>query len=210
MKHVPKEKRPSMATNAFMSAQASDPLTFSFQWHSDLVTKRETQDGTLVTLPEYYHLAKDDKDENGKWVPVSAEDVPAETGLASLSFSRPKERPPKAYVTPEDAESSWKTPGPVAGPFEARPGDGSVVTYYWYRFADQPALLNADLTDKARETLQTRVEKLHRHWTKDREYLAPPTVGTLAKIDAALIVTPPAGLEVGYVPIATRQALGSR
>jgi hypothetical protein len=80
------------------------------------------------------------------------------------------------------------------------------VTYYWYRFADQPALLNADLTDAERETLQQRVEKLHRHWPIDRDYLAPPTVGKLAEIDQALIVTPPAGLEVGYVPIATRQA----
>jgi len=50
------------------------------------------------------------------------------------------------------------------------------------------------------------MEELHRHWTKDRDYLAPPTVGTLADIDPALIVTPPAGLEAGYVPIATRQA----
>jgi len=207
MSHVPKEKRAPMATNAFMSAQAHDPLTFRFQWHGDLVTRRETDHGTLVTLPEYYHLAKDDQNENGKWVAVSAEDVPAETGLASLSFSRPKERPPKAYVTPEDAASSWKKPGPAAGPFKAKIGDGSTVTYYWYRFADQPALLNADLTDVERETLQQRVEKFHRHWTKDREYLAPPTVGTLAEIDPALIVTPPAGLEVGYVPIATRQAM---
>jgi hypothetical protein len=81
------------------------------------------------------------------------------------------------------------------------------VTYYWYRFADQPALLNADLTDAEREQLQQRVEQLHRHWTKDRNYLAPPTVGKLADLDAALIVKPPAGLEVGYVPIATGQAL---
>ena len=192
---------------SFMSAKASDSMTFRFQWDNKWVTKTDTKAGSLVTLPQYYHLAKDDKDENGKWVPVSAEDVPAETGLASLNFSRPKERPPKAYVTPEDAASPWKEPGPVAGSFEARPGDGSVVTYYWYRFADQPALLNADLTDKERETLQTRVEKLHRHWTKDREYLSPPTVGTLAHIDPALIVTPPKGMEVGYVPIVTRQAL---
>ena len=207
MKHIPKEKRASMATNAFMSAQAPDPLTFRFQWHSDLVTRRETDHGTLVTLPEYYHLAKDDKNENGKWVAVSAEDVPAETGLARLSFSRPKERPPQAYVTPEDAESCWKKPGPVAGPFKVTIGDGSTVTYYWYRFADQPALLNADLTDQERETLQNRVEKLHRHWPKDRDYLAPPTVGKLADIDPALIVTPPRGMEAGYVPIATRQAM---
>jgi len=79
------------------------------------------------------------------------------------------------------------------------------VTYYWYRFADQPALLNADLTDDEREEMQKRVEKLHRHWSKDREYLAPPKIGKLAAIDPALIVTPPSGLEVGYVPIVTRQ-----
>jgi hypothetical protein len=81
-----------------------------------------------------------------------------------------------------------------------------VVTYYWYRFADQPALLNADLTNQERESLQTRAEQIHRNWTKDRDYLAPPATGELADIDPALIVTPPKGLEAGYVPIATRQA----
>jgi len=40
---------------------------------------------------------------------------------------------------------------------------------------------------------------------KDRDYLPPPTLGTLAEIEPALLVTPPAGLEVGYVPIVTRQ-----
>lgn len=54
--------------------------------------------------------------------------------------------------------------------------------------------------------IQARVEKLHRTWTKDRDYLAPPRTGELADIDPALIVTPPQGLEVEYVPIVTRQA----
>jgi hypothetical protein len=85
-------------------------------------------------------------------------------------------------------------------------GDGSIVTYYWYRFADQPALLNADLTDQEREELQLRVEKIHAHWRTDGSYLAPPTVGTLAELDPALIVSPPSGLEAGYIPIVTRQA----
>lgn len=93
----------------------------------------------------------------------------------------------------------------MAGPFQAHLGDGSVVTYSWYRFADQPALLNADLTDAEREALQRRVVMLHRAWTRERDYLPPPTVGTLAELDPALLVTPPAGLEAGYVPIATRQ-----
>ena len=85
-----------------------------------------------------------------------------------------------------------------------------MVTYYWYRFADQPALLNAGLTDDEREQLQKRVEEIHRSWRKNRDYLAPPTVGTLADIDPALLVKPPKGMEVGYVPIATRQELERR
>jgi hypothetical protein len=66
--------------------------------------------------------------------------------------------------------------------------------------------LNAGLTDPDRESLQARVVKLRRNWTKDRGYLPPPTVGKLAEFDPALIVTPPPGLEAGYVPIVARQA----
>ena len=80
-----------------------------------------------------------------------------------------------------------------------------MVTYSWYRFADQPALLNADLTAAERETLQKRVEMLHKNWTKEREYLPPPNVGKLADLDPAVLVTQPKGLEIGYVPIVTRQ-----
>jgi len=54
--------------------------------------------------------------------------------------------------------------------------------------------------------LRTLREKIHRNWTKDRDYLASPATGELAEIDPALVVNPPKGLEVGYVPIATRQA----
>jgi hypothetical protein len=35
--------------------------------------------------------------------------------------------------------------------------------------------------------------------------MAPPTSGALAALDSAIIVTPPRGMEVGYVPIVTRQ-----
>ena len=93
------------------------------------------------------------------------------------------------YVTPEEPDSCWKSPGPAAGPCEARLGDGSVVTYWWYRFADQPAMLNADLTPAEREAMQAKVEKLHRAWTKDRDYLAPPTVGKLAAIETQITDT---------------------
>jgi hypothetical protein len=58
-----------------------------------------------------------------------------------------------------------------------------------------------------REEMQRRVELLHRNWTKDREYLPSPLIGKLAEIDPALIVTPPKGMEVGYVPIVTQQGI---
>ena len=208
MRHIPKDKRSSFAMK-FMKPKVTDPLTFGLEWDMETVAKRETKNGSLVVLPEYYRLDKSQRsrDNNGKWVAVDAKDVPAETGLAEVSFKRPKnDRPTKAWVTPNEPDSCWKKPGPAAGPYKAKIGDGSTVTYYWYRFADQPALLNADLTDAERERLQKRVEKLHKHWTKDRDYLAPPTTGKLADIDPALIVTPPKGMEVGYVPIAAGQA----
>ena len=200
-----KAEKVSLDWKSFATPAALDAHTYGYKWNYDLVTKTDTKDGALATLPEYYKLGKA-KNGGPQWVVVESKDVPAETGLAAHQFRRPRGKPSEAYVTPDDAKSWWKKPGPVAGPFHVRPGDGSVVTYSWYRFADQPALLNADLTDAEREALQKRVEKLHRSWTRDREYLPAPTIGALADIDPALIVTPPPGFEAGYVPIVTRQA----
>ena len=199
----PKDKRMAIAWSSFATPQAPDPATFGYRWNYQAVSKMDTKDGALATLPEFFKLAT----ENGKsqWVPVAEKDVPAETGLTKFEFHRPQERRQEPYTTPDDPTSCWKKPGPAAGPFKARLGDGSVVTYYWYRFADQPALLNADLSDAEREAMQARVEKIHRSWSKDRDYLPPATVGKLAELDPAQIVTPPKGLEIGYVPIATRQ-----
>ena len=201
---VPSEERVPVAWSSFAHPMAAGPDTFGYRWDYQLVTRTDSKDGPLATLPQYYRLVRDGGKEPA-WVPVHPEDVPAETGLAQAAFGRPREDRPEPYVTPEDANSCWKKPGPVAGPFRADLGDGSVVTYYWYRFADQPALLNADLTDAERENLQARVEKLHRNWGIDRDYLAPPAIGKLAALDPALVVTPPPGLEAGYVPIVTRQ-----
>ena len=202
---IPKEKKMAISWKLFANPIALDPTTFGYHWNFDWVAKNDSKDGPLATLPEYYHLVTHDTTKQ-EWLPVKAADVPTDTGLAEVHFECPHEKPSEPYTTPDEATSSWKKPGPVAGPFQAHLGDGSVVTYYWYRFADQPALLNADMTDAEREDMQKRVEKLHRNWKKDREYLAPPTVGKLAELDPALSVTPPPGFEAGYVPIATRQA----
>lgn len=197
-----RNKKVPLAWNSFATPIALDDTSYGYKWAKDTVAN----DGSLITVPEYYRLEKDKKDKE-KWVVVSAKDVPAETGLAKVEFPTRRGPDRRPYLTPDEPDSSWKKPGPAAGPFEAKLGDGSVATYYWYRFADQPALLNADLTVAERETLQKRVEMLHKSWTKDREYLPPPTVGKLADLDPAVLVTPPKGLEVGYVPIVTRQGL---
>lgn len=194
-----KSKMP-VAWSSFATPVALDEHTYGYRWAKGTVT----EDGAVVTLPEYYRLEKDDKGKE-RWVVVGAKDVPAETGLANVGFPRRRTAKPQPYVTPAEADSCWKKPGPAAGPFEAKLGDGSTVTYSWYRFADQPALLNADLTDDEREAMQKKVEMLHKTWTKDRDYLPPPTAGKLAALDPAVFVTPPKGLEVGYVPIVTRQ-----
>ena len=202
---TPDKRRVPLDWKSFATPVALDSSTFGYRWNYQLVATNDSKDGPLVRLPEYYHLVTN-ATRKAQWAAVRPEDVPVETGLAQARFSRPKEDSPEPYVTPDDTASCWKKPGPAAGPFQAHLGDGSVVTYYWYRFADQPALLNADLTDKERETLQARAEKIHRNWRKDRDYLPPPAVGKLADLDPALVVTPPPGMEAGYVPIATRQA----
>jgi hypothetical protein len=198
---TPREQKVPLAWRSFATSFTPNPITFGYRWNEEL-TRRN---GSLVTLPEYYALGTDGK--KPLWNVVAPSEVPSETGLGSVRFERAQEKPQEPRTTPDDAASCWKTPGPSAGPFQAKLGDGSVVTYYWYRFADQPAMLNADLTAEERELVQARVEKLHRAWTKDRNYLVPPDVGTLAEIDPALILTPPKGMEAGYVPIATRQEL---
>ncbi len=200
-----REQKVPIAWDSFANPVALDPLTYGYRWNYDLVTKTESSSGALATLPQYFHLVQK-PDKKPQWLVVPSNDIPAATKLADFRFTRPPGGQPEPYVTPDVVQSSWKTPGPAAGPFIANLGDGSVLTYYWYRFADQPALQNADLTGEEREAMQQRVEKLHHNWKKDHEYLSPPTVGTLADIDPALLVTPPRGMEFGFVPIATRQA----
>ena len=189
--------------NGIVSPYASNQQEWGYQWDSNQLTVIPSANGSLVKLPEYYQ-GPTNANSASTWFPVNKENVPkaAAAVLAGANLSNPGSH---GAVVSVDSDPAWTTPGPVSGPCRSLLGDGSVVTYYWYRFADQPALLNADLTADERETLQKRVEMLHKNWTKDREYLPPPTVGKLADLDTAVLVTPPKGLEVGYVPIVTRQ-----
>ena len=72
---------------------------------------------------------------------------------------------------------------------------------------DQPSFQQYHWSEEKKAKLQALVEKLHAHWTSEQDYMAPPTRGKLVTLDPALLVTPPSGMEAGYVPIATRQEL---
>jgi hypothetical protein len=196
------EEKAPLDWSAFAHPTIFDAFSYGYKW-DPVLGKRSAY---LQTIPEYYRLEKDAKGAP-IWKPTELTDVPEETGLRNVTWRTPVEPAQEPYTTPLESDPTWRIPGPKAGPFKARLGDGSVVTYYWYRFADQPALLHAGLTQAERERLQQRVEMIHRSWKMDHEFLAPPRVGKLADIDPALIVRPPKGLEIGYVPVATRQEL---
>jgi hypothetical protein len=190
-------KQPIHGLENWVSTTTLDRSTFGLQWKDDVL---EPWSGNLRcgAFPEYSKLNGHELDA------VDAKIVPDETGLKTAVF--PPAEKKQSYTSPESADSVWMKPGPKAGPFTVTLADGSVVTYSWYRVIDQPSLQDADLTDAEKERLQAVVEKIQSQWTMEKEYLPPPHMGTLATLDAALIVEPPKGLEVGYVPIVTRQA----
>jgi hypothetical protein len=125
-----------------------------------------------------------------------------ETGLLDRQFR--EAGPGETYTS--RVSVVWTNPGPKLGPCTARLVDGSVVTYSWYRFVDQPSFQQYNWSEKKKAALQAFVEKLHANWAIDRDYMAPPTRGKLVTLDPALLLTTPKGLEVGYVPIVTRQS----
>lgn len=165
---------------------------WGLEWFKSEITK-------AGEFPQYF------RQDGEKRVAVSAAEVPAETGLIASEF-RLADRG-VAYTSPKSP--AWTQPGPKlglkSGPFTASLADGSVVTYSWYRFVDQPSFQQYRWSKEKKEKLQALVEKIHAAWPIDRDYMAPPSRGALVTLDPGLIVVPPAGLEVGYVPIVTGQ-----
>ena len=157
-----------------------------------------TKASNMGYFPEYF------KQEGNTMVAISPGDVPPETHLKEQSFAPAKTG--NAYTSPVDQKGNvWSSPGPRAGPYKTKLNDGSIVTYYWYKFIDQPALQSLNLSKKEKEELQKKVVSIHANWTLHKEYMPPPTRGKLATIDNAVIVNPPKRLETGYVPIVTNQ-----
>jgi len=146
-------------------------------------------------FPQYYKHVGEQR------IAISPEEVPSGTGLHSKEFPLAERGEP--FTSP--AKGAWTSPGPVDGPHQVELIDGSLVTYAWYRFVDQPSFQQYDWSEEKKQALQMFVEQIHRHWRIDGQYMPPPTTGELVRLDPALFVTPPAGLEVGYVPIVIRQ-----
>ena len=153
------------------------------------------QGGSKGLFPQYF------RQEGDHLVAIPASDVPSQTNLLQTKFKLATQGEP--FTSP--SAEAWTNPGPAAGPFKVRLTDGSLVTYYWYRFIDQPSFQQYNWDEAKKAKLQLFVEKIHAAWPIDRDYMAPPTTGELATFDPALLVTPPRGMETGYVPIVTRQ-----
>jgi hypothetical protein len=156
---------------------------------------------TIGQFPQYF--------ENGVAVPT----VPDETTLTRQEFD-PPDSPEEDYKSPAaeprdkwTKDSAWTFPGPTG---DIQKGivlaDGTEIWVGWYKFVDQPTLKNTRfLTPEQRNELQARVELLHKQWNITSKFIDPPKNGKLVSVDPNLIVTPPQGLEVGYVPIVVKQ-----
>ena len=166
-----------------------DSYTFGLQWNNSPVSPNGQ-------FPQYFREAGSQR------MAVAASGVP--DNLRNKRFKPAINK--ETYTSP--STGSWKNPGPATGPYYAMLSDGSRVTYYWYRFIDQPSLqqYNKIWSESMKTDLQAIIEKIQKNWSIDKEYMPAPRDGKpLVKLDPALVVKPPQGLESGYVPIVTRQ-----
>jgi len=155
-----------------------------------------TSAATAAQFPNYFKAG------STTMQPVAEADVPRATGLPDLSF---KSGASDTITFPGPSPDWWGATDPAIPGGSVILSDGSTVQYKWYRFVDQPALQRLNLGAADRQALQAMVERMHQSWPITAEYMPAPSSGTLATFDPALLVTPPAGLEKGYVPVVVGQ-----
>jgi len=161
----------------------------------DCVWSAHTEDSS-GKLPQYF---------SSNLKPISEANAPPE--LRAQSF------PAKGAWGPYDAISH-----PPSGSCMKSPADPDLyciqtqspswVAFKWYKFVEQPAFQRVGLSAQEKQFLQGRVEKLHRMTGRTSRWIkARHAEGDLAVVDPVQFVTPPKGLEVGYVPIAVYEGL---
>ena len=195
--------KPDLNTSPTRYDQAGKPITgtdavcltrvfagnrWGMEWFANAITRPGE-------FPEYF------RQDGGSWTPIPPSAVPVETGLTAAEFQVAEEG--RAYITPTG--KAWTTPGPATPTTTVTLADGSQVTYAWYRFIDQPVFQQYHWDEGRKQRLQKLVAEIHARWGIDRDYMPPPSAGSLVRLDPALIVTPPAGMETGYVPIVVGQ-----
>ena len=186
--HYDQGKKPITGVEAVCLTKVFPGNRWGMQWYPNSIT-------CAGEFPEYF------RQNDGNWIPIPPGAVPVETGLTAQKFRVAKQG--ATYITPTTA--AWKTPGPATAPKTVTLRDGSQVTYAWYRFIDQPVFQQYHWDERRKQRLQKLVAEMQARWTIDRNYMPPPSAGALVRLDPALIVTPPAGMETGYVPIVVGQ-----
>ena len=140
--------------------------TWGLQWTG---AQEMTEDGFAV-LPRFF------QQQGNQRTAILRADVPPETLLTTTTFEGPL--PAATYTSPTSGTTSWSVPGPAAGPFRRELADGSTVTYFWYRFVDQPTLQRFPMTDAQKEQLQQRIELIQANWRPNQDYMARPRAVT--------------------------------
>jgi Divergent InlB B-repeat domain len=148
---------------------------------------------TQGTLPEFF-VQKTDGFE-----PIAVDQLPSDISLRTDSF-RPANNG-LAYTS----SPTWNTPAPATASTVVTLSDGTTVRYAWYKFVDQPSVQGFGWTAAQKAAIQARIEKIHASWATTPGFMDPPSTGVLTTLDPNLLVIPPAGKSIGYVPIVTEQ-----
>ena len=140
-------------------------------------------------FPSYF------RESGNEWQPVDTSEAPPQLQIPSPFASATRK---SGYAPPLDD-------GPLPRVSVVTLNDGSVVRYTWYRFVDQPAIAALGLSESQKERLQDAVERIHAQWNQQAIFIQPPSEGTLVEVQGEVLVTPPRGAEVGWVPVVISQ-----
>jgi Tfp pilus assembly major pilin PilA len=146
----------------------------------------------LEKIPQYY------KEVGSNRIAIKESEAP--TALVNAKFGSSMQTSGYIYQEP----SWWQQSPAASGDLTANLRDGSQVTYRWYKFVDQPSLQRFEMNAVEKAGIQGAIEKMQNQWN-NFAMMKDPTVGSLVSFDEGLMVTPPKGLEVGYVPIVVKQ-----
>ena len=140
-------------------------------------------------FPSYF------RESGNEWQPVDTSEAPSQLQIPSPFASATRK---SGYAPPLDD-------GPLPRVSVVTLNDGSVVRYTWYRFVDQPAIAALGLSESQKERLQDAAERIHAQWNQQAIFIQPPSEGTLVEVQGEVLVTPPKGAEVGWVPVVISQ-----